>query len=56
MFLCLTIQISRARRADEKGALRNGAMVSGGIVCESGVVKGVALWRLVRLFSFHRIH
>jgi hypothetical protein len=42
--LCLTPQISHARRAGEPSLLKYRAMLSGDIISESREFKGVALW------------
>jgi len=40
--LCLTIQISHARRAGEPTLLKDWAMLSGDDIGDSGEIKGVA--------------
>lgn len=42
--LCLTPQISHARRAGEPSLLSDWAMWSVNMIDDSGVIKGVALW------------
>ena len=46
---CPTFQISHARQAGGPSLLNNWAMWSGNMIGDSGEIKGVARWRLVRL-------